>query len=136
MPHLGNVDISRSLPSGERGLLDKAPESAAAAAYRLVQAKAAFLERGRAARSIVVVGAGWDSASSQVAANLAGITARSGRQVVLIDNDGSDGSVTRIYRLGDRSGVTDLVDASPADVSSRLVRVLAEPAGPALRLVR
>ena len=123
MPHLGNVDISRSLPSGERGLLDKAPESAAAAAYRLVQAKAAFLERGRAARSIVVVGAGSDSASSQVAANLAGITARSGRQVVLIDNDGSDGSVTRIYRLGDRSGVTDLVDASPADVSSRLVRV-------------
>jgi len=123
LPHLGNVDISRSLPSGERGLLDKAPESAAAAAYRLVQAKAAFLERGRAARSIVVVGAGSDSASSQVAANLAGITARSGRQVVLIDNDGSDGSVTRIYRLGDRSGVTDLVDASPADVSSRLVRV-------------
>ena len=123
MPHLGNVDISRSLPSGERGLLDKAPESAAAAAYRLVQAKAAFLERGRAARSIVVVGAGSDSASSQVAANLAGITARSGRQVVLIDNDGSDGSVTRIYRLGDRSGVTDLIDASPADVSSRLVRV-------------
>ena len=75
MPHLGNVDISRSLPSGERGLLDKAPESAAAAAYRLVLAKAAFLERGRAARSIVVVGAGSDSASSQVAANLAGITA-------------------------------------------------------------
>jgi hypothetical protein len=69
------------------------------------------------------VGAGSDSASSQVAANLAGITARSGRQVVLIDNDGSDGSVTRIYRLGDRSGVTDLVDASSADVSSRLVRV-------------
>ena len=123
LPHLGNVDISRSLPSGDRGLLDKAPDSAAAAAYRLVQAKAAFLERGRAARSIVVVGAGSDSASSQVAANLAGITARSGRQVVLIDNDGSDGSVTRIYRLGDRSGVTDLVDASPADVSSRLVRV-------------
>ncbi|HET9085735.1 MAG TPA: Wzz/FepE/Etk N-terminal domain-containing protein [Candidatus Limnocylindrales bacterium] len=123
MPHLGNVDISRSLPSAERGLLDKAPESAAAAAYRLVQAKAAFLERGRAARSIVVVGAGSDSASSQVAANLAGITARSGRQVVLIDNDGSDGSVTRIYKLGDRSGVTDLIDASPADVSSRLVRV-------------
>jgi succinoglycan biosynthesis transport protein ExoP len=123
LAHLGNVDISRSLPSGDRGLLDKAPESAAAAAYRLVQAKAAFLERGRAARSIVVVGAGSDSASSQVAANLAGLTARSGRQVVLIDNDGSDGSVTRIYRLGDRSGVTDLVDASPADVSSRLVRV-------------
>ncbi|HET8786888.1 MAG TPA: Wzz/FepE/Etk N-terminal domain-containing protein [Candidatus Limnocylindrales bacterium] len=124
-PHLGNVDISRSLPSADRGLLDKAPESASAAAYRLVQAKAAFLERGRAARSIVVVGAGSDSASSQVAANLAGITARSGRQVVLIDNDGSDGSVTSIYKLGDRTGITDLIDSSPADVASRLVRVSA-----------
>ena len=123
LSHLGNVDISRSLPSGDRGLLDKAPDSAAAAAYRLVLAKAAFLERGRAARSIVVVGAGSDSASSQVAANLAAITARAGRQVVLVDYDSSDASVTRIFGLYDRTGVTDLVDASPADVSSRLVRV-------------
>jgi capsular polysaccharide biosynthesis protein len=123
LPHLGNVDISRSLPSSDRGLLDKAPESAAAAAYRLVLAKAAFQERGRAARSIVVVGAGSDSSSSQVAANLAAITARSGRQVVLVDYDGSDTSVSRIFGLMDRTGVTDLVDASPADVSSRLVRV-------------
>ena len=30
---------------------------------------------------------------------------------------------TRIFGLYDRTGVTDLVDASPADVSSRLVRV-------------
>lgn len=123
LPHLGNVDISRSLPSGDKGLLDRAPDSAAAAAYRLVLAKAAFLERGRAAQSIVVVGAGSDSASSQVAANLAALTARAGRQVVLVDYDTSDGSVTRIFGLGDRTGVTDLVDASPADVSSRLVRV-------------
>ncbi len=123
LSHLGNVDISRSLPSGDRGLLDKAPDSAAAAAYRLVLAKAAFLERGRAARSIVVVGAGSDSASSQVAANLAAITARAGRQVVLVDYDSSDASVTRIFGLYDRTGVTDLIDASPADVSSRLVRV-------------
>jgi capsular polysaccharide biosynthesis protein/Mrp family chromosome partitioning ATPase len=123
LPHLGSVDISRTLPSGERGLLDRSPDSAAAAAYRLVLAKAAFLERGRAARSIVVVGAGSDSASSQVAANLAAITARSGRQVVIVDDDSSDASVTRMFGLQDRAGVTDLVDASPADVSSRLVRV-------------
>jgi hypothetical protein len=31
--------------------------------------------------------------------------------------------VSRIFKLLDRTGVTDLVDASPADVSSRLVRV-------------
>lgn len=121
LPLLGRLDIARSLP-GERGLIDQAPDSAAAAAYRLVLAKAAFREGG-AARSIVVVGTGSDGASSQVAANLAAITARSGRQVVLVDYDAGDASVTRIFGLHDRSGVTDLVDASPADVSSRLVRV-------------
>jgi capsular polysaccharide biosynthesis protein/Mrp family chromosome partitioning ATPase len=122
LPFLGRLDIARSLP-GERGLIDQAPDSAAAAAYRLVLAKAAFRDAGGPARSIVVVGTGSDGASSQVAANLAAITARSGRQVVLIDYDSSDASVTRIFGLYDRSGVTDLVDASPADVSSRLVRV-------------
>src|SRR4029078_3159146 len=75
LPHLGNVDITRSLPSGEQDRLDKAPESAAAAAYRLVQAKSAFLERGRAARSIVVVGGGSHSARSQGAADLTARTA-------------------------------------------------------------
>ena len=123
LPLLGRVEIGRSLPSGDRGLIDQAPDSAAAAAYRLVLAKAAFREGGGAARSIVVVGTGSDGASSQVAANLAAITARSGRQVVLVDYDQSDASVTRIFGLQDRSGITDLVDASPADVSSRLVRV-------------
>jgi capsular polysaccharide biosynthesis protein len=122
LPLLGRVEIGRSLPSGDRGLIDQAPDSAGAAAYRLVLAKAAFREGG-AARSIVVVGTGSDGASSQVAANLAAITARSGRQVVLVDYDQSDASVTRIFGLQDRSGITDLVDGSPADVSSRLVRV-------------
>ena len=122
LPFLGRLDIARSLP-GERGLIDQAPDSAAAAAYRLVLAKAAFRDAGGPARSIVIVGTGSDGASSQVAANLAAITARSGRQVVLVDYDSSDASVTRIFGLHDRSGVTDLVDASPADVSSRLVRV-------------
>ena len=44
LPFLGRVDIARSLPSSSRGLIDKAPESAAAAAYRLVLAKVAFRE--------------------------------------------------------------------------------------------
>lgn len=123
LPLLGNVDVARSLPEGDRSLIDQAPESAAAAAYRLVLAKAAFQEGGAPARSIVVVGTGPDGASSQVASNLAAITARSGRQVVLVDAEHSDLSATRIFRLDDRGGVTDLVDASPADVSSRLVRV-------------
>jgi polysaccharide biosynthesis transport protein len=123
LPLLGSVDVARSLPQSDRSLIDQAPESAAAAAYRLVLAKAAFQEGGTPARSIVVIGTGPDGASSQVAANLAAITARSGRQVVLVDHELSDQSATRIFGLEDRGGVTDLVDASPADVTGRLVRV-------------
>jgi Mrp family chromosome partitioning ATPase len=123
LPLLGSVDVARTLPHSDRSLIDQAPESAAAAAYRLVLAKAAFQEGGSPARSIVVIGTGPDGASSQVAANLAAITARSGRQVVLVDHEQSDLSATRIFGLDDRAGVTDLIDASPADVSGRLVRV-------------
>ena len=42
---------------------------------------------------------------------------------MLVDDDPGEASATRIFGLQDRSGITDLVDASPADVSSRLVRV-------------
>ena len=123
LPLLGSLDVARSLPQSDRSLIDQAPESAAAAAYRVVLAKAAFQEGGSPARSIVVVGTSSDGASSQVAANLAAITARSGRQVVLVDYEQTDLSATRIFGLDDRGGLTDLVDASPADVTSRLVRV-------------
>lgn len=120
---LGKVDTTRSLPNSTRGLIDQAPESAAAAAYRLVATKVAFRDRGRSSRSIVVVGTGSDGTNAQVAANLAAITARSGRQVVLVDADTGSASVTRIFGLSDRTGLTDLV-ATPEDVVAKwLVRV-------------
>ncbi len=125
LPFLGKVDTNRSLPSSTRGLIDQAPESAAAAAYRLVVAKVAFREPGRPASSIVVVGTGSDGTNAQVAANLAAITARSGRQVVLVDADPSSASVTRIFGLGDRTGLNDLVATPDADVARWLIRVSA-----------
>jgi len=123
MPFLGKVEASRAQPSSTRGLIDQAPESAAAASYRLVVAKSTFGEGGKAARSIVVVGTSSDGTSSQVAANLAAITARGGRQVVLVDADPSELSATRIFGLLERPGLSDLTGNSSIDPNLRLVRI-------------
>jgi succinoglycan biosynthesis transport protein ExoP len=124
LPFLGRVDIARSLPSSSRALIDNDPESAAAAAYRLVLAKVAFREgHGEPVRSVAVVGTGANPATGQVAANLAAITARGGRQVVLIDADTGDAPVSRIFGLMDRAGVTDALLSGRSDLSSALVRV-------------
>jgi succinoglycan biosynthesis transport protein ExoP len=123
MPFLGKVEASRSQPSSTRGLIDQAPESAAAAGYRLVVAKSTFGEGGNAAHSIVVVGTASDGTSSQVAANLAAITARGGRQVVLVDADPSELSATRIFGLLERPGLSDLTGNATMDPNMRLVRI-------------
>jgi capsular polysaccharide biosynthesis protein len=123
MPFFGKVEASRAQPSNSRGLIDQAPESAAAAGYRLVVAKSTFGEGGKAARAIVVVGTASDGTSSQVAANLAAITARGGRQVVLVDADPSDLSATRIFGLLERPGLSDLTGNSSIDPNMRLVRI-------------
>jgi capsular polysaccharide biosynthesis protein len=125
LPFLGKVDTARSVPSNGRALIDNQPESAAAAAYRLVFAKLAFRERrAEPVRSVVVVGTGTNPATGQVAANLAAITARGGRQVILIDADMADAPVTKIFGLGDRSGLTDVAAAGRrADPTTAITRV-------------
>lgn len=125
LPFLGKVDTSRSVPTSPRALIDQAPESAAAAAYRLVVAKVAAREHDRPVVSVVVVGTASDGMSGQVAANLAAITARGGRQVILIDADTVDAPVSRIFGLRDRAGLTDVIASGSRDVPSKLVRVSA-----------
>ncbi len=123
LPFLGKVDTARAVPTSPRALIDGAPESSAAAAYRLVVAKVAAQEHGRPVSSIVVVGTASDGTSGQVAANLAAITARGGRQVVLIDADTVEAPVTRIFGLRDRMGLTDVIGASGRDLTGTLVRM-------------
>jgi capsular polysaccharide biosynthesis protein len=124
LPFLGKVDTARSLPTTSRALVDNDPESATAAAYRLVLAKLAFREgQGEPVRAIVVVGTGTLSAAGQVAANLGAITARGGRQVVIVDADTAEGPVTRIFGLTDRPGLTDELATGGQDLTETLERV-------------
>lgn len=121
VPFLGRVDTAKNLPRGHRALVDSVPDSAAAAAYRLVVAKASVRDGARPAASIAAVGTGADSATGQVAANLAAIAARSGRRVVLIDADTADAYATRIFGMSGRAGLSDLAadpSLEPADILS------------------
>ncbi len=129
LPSLGRVDTARTLPPNADSLLDSAPDSAAAAAYRLVVAKVSGRgDREHPVRSMVVVGTGSDGTPAQVAANLAAITARGGRQVVLIDTDTATSPVTRIFGLEGRPGLTDVAtgrdDVSGVYRASATLRVV------------
>ena len=125
VPFLGKVDTSKALPRGQRALVDSVPDSAAAAAYRLVVAKASVREGQEPARSIAAIGTGADTATAQVAANLAAIAARGGRRVVLIDSDSAEAHASHIFGLTGRVGLSDLA----ADPSLRPVDVLATVPG-------
>ena len=125
VPFLGKVDTAKALPSGHRALVDSVPDSAAAAAYRLVVAKASVREGQEPASSIAAIGTGVDTATAQVAANLAAIAARGGRRVVLIDTDSADAHASRIFGLVGRVGLSDLA----ADPSLRPIDVIATVSG-------
>ena len=84
-------------------------------------AKLAFRQgQGEPVRSIVVVGTGALSAAGQVAANLGAITARGGRQVVIVDADTAEGPITRIFGLNDRAGLTDELATGGQDLTDAL----------------
>ncbi len=123
LPYLGSLETLRGDVSSSSELVDRMPESAAAGAYRLVAAKVASRDGGDPARSIVVVGTGAEGANGQVAANLAAIVARGGRQVILVDADPSDALVTRIYELRGRPGLANVLSDPEADVEASLTRV-------------
>lgn len=123
LPVLGQLDTLRDLPTIKRGLIDRIPNSSAAAAYRLVAAKVAFRDDDQPARSIIVVGTSAGSANAQVAANFAAVVARSGRNVIVVDADPSDAHLTAIYGLESRTGLADVLADSAMDLAIGLVRV-------------
>lgn len=123
LPFLGSLDTLRSPPSSPGGLVDRVPNSAAAAAYRLIAGKVAFRDGDKPTRSIVVVGTAPEGSNGQVAANLAAIVARGGRQVILVDADPGDALVTRIFGLAGRRGLTDVLGGPVSDVAQGVVGV-------------
>ena len=79
---LGSVDGA----GGRAPAVDYAPDSGAAATYRLLAAKLALWDGSNAPRSIVVVDARGGRSSVGFAANLAGALSEGGATVALVDN--------------------------------------------------
>ncbi len=109
-PALGGVGV----PPGNRPQLDDlvvdaAPDSRAASAYRLAAAKVAFAGEGRQRRTFVVTDVDWEGQAAVVAANLAAALGRLGRSVVLIDGGGREGSLTVLHGLADEPGLGEIL---------------------------
>ncbi len=91
-----------------------APESRAAAQYRLISTKIALDPARTAVRSILVTDVDWEGQAAVVGANLASALGRGGRSVVLVDGAGIGGTVTQLQGWADRPGLTDVVSSDLA----------------------
>jgi capsular polysaccharide biosynthesis protein/Mrp family chromosome partitioning ATPase len=110
-PALSSVGVAGAgRPALADIVVDAAPDSRAASAFRLAAAKIAFAGEGLPRRSFVVVDVDWEGQAAVVAANLASALARLGRSVVLIDGAGRDGSLTNLYDLSEEAGLGEILD--------------------------
>jgi succinoglycan biosynthesis transport protein ExoP len=123
VPFLGQLDTLRRLPASGAELVDRVPNSGAAAGYRMVAAKLAFDDAGGPIGSVLVVGTAADGARGQVATNLAAVVAHGGRRVVLIDADATDAPVTRLFDLEGRSGLADIAPGTERNAANHLVPI-------------
>jgi capsular polysaccharide biosynthesis protein/Mrp family chromosome partitioning ATPase len=110
-PILSSVGVALgSRPQLADIVVDAAPDSRAASAYRLAAAKIAFAGEDRQRRSFVVTDVDWEGQAAVVAANLASALGRLGRSVVLVDGAGHDGSLTALYSLTDTPGLGEILE--------------------------
>jgi capsular polysaccharide biosynthesis protein len=107
-PVLGAVPAPSGDPPRLRDLVDMtAPNSRRSEPYRLMSAKIALGEGGN--RTVLVTDTDWEGQAAVIGANLATALARFGREVVLIDGAGTNGTLTSLFGARDRSGLADLL---------------------------
>jgi capsular polysaccharide biosynthesis protein len=112
-------------------VVERAPDSRAAAPYRLIAAKLALSGDRDPIRSVLVTDADWEGQAAVVAANLAAALAKLGRPVTVVDGSGPNGTLTAMYGWRDRQGLTELLSDNlrPVERTDHGVRVV--PAGTA-----
>lgn len=116
-PLLGTIGAPSGDPPRPQDLVvQTAPNSRAAAPYRLVSAKIALGSERADLRSILVVDADWEGEAAVIAANLAAALGGFGRPVVLVDGAGAGGTVTRLQGWQDRPGLAELLDSGRSPI--------------------
>ena len=109
-PQLGSVPApSADPPVAQDLVVQSAPGSRAAAPYRLISAKISLGPEKEDLRSILVTDVDSEGQAAVVGANMAAALSRSGRHVVLIDGSGSSGTLTRLFGMQDRAGLSELL---------------------------
>ena len=113
LAELSGVVVLGSLDGARRGgalVVESAPDSSAAAAYRLLATEVEFSgsrsEPGL--RSLLVLGAQGGEGAGEVAANLAGALAGAGRRVTLVDANPLEGEITVLLGFSERLGMAEL----------------------------
>lgn len=109
--HELQIPLLAKLPTPRRSdpatILDRAPDQATEAVARLRTAFD-FANAELGAKVVMVTSAGPREGKSTTIANLAIALARTGRHVVLVDLDLRRPTLTRLFHLPDRPGITDL----------------------------
>ena len=111
VPFLGSIALPRRfIPSPSDPLAVEAiPESRTAVSTRLLASKISF-SGGAPLRSVLIVGSQAGDRAPELAANIAGAMAASGRKVVLVDGNDIEGQVTSMFSIDERTGVRELLE--------------------------
>lgn len=131
-PVLGDINIAHGYVGTpiQPLVVEAEPDSKTALGYRMLAATIPFGEPGADDRvqSLLVVGCQRGERSGELAANLAGVIARSGRSVTLIDADDLEAQVTTMFVPEGRSGLGELLAAAseatpdPAAIDAARIR--------------
>jgi capsular exopolysaccharide synthesis family protein len=122
LPLLGRLPAPpRRAAQGELAMLSR-PSTQEAESFRLLRANLELANEARQARTIMVTSASRREGKTTTIANLAVALARAGRRVALVDLDARNPSLDRIFGLGTRVGLADVVldDVPLADALTRV----------------
>ncbi len=111
------------------------PRSAVSEAYRTLRTNLDFASLDRALKTLVVTSAGVGEGKSSTLANLAVVSAQTGRKVVLVDADLRRPTLHQLFGLGNEVGLTTMMRdeaalASPSLQETGVEGLLILPSGP------
>ncbi len=110
VPVLGSIARYRNLHfiGAKRLIVTAQSASRAAQNYRKLGAKIVFLNSNQGFRSLLVGSPRGSQATSEIAANLAAVLGQLGRSVILVDADLRSSTVSKMFGMEKRPGLTDL----------------------------
>jgi receptor protein-tyrosine kinase len=122
---LGSLKVPKPIQRARASrVVETAPESRGADAYRILAARLVSSDGGDAVRSIMVAGTTDDADSGVVALNLAAALAERNSPVTLIDANAAAGVITRALKLDGSPGYSDLVGGGESQSTGSIDRLI------------